>query len=552
MNKKRNTKRFSLFVLLFFAIWAVSLLIDYRSSTTNSNQNIDNTPTLTANLTSTLTSTLPSQMATGTAITTNSTINSKDTIKKNSYYGKLQVKGTQLCDKKGNPVQLKGLSTHGLGWFPEYVTKKTFKTFRDDWNMNVIRLAMYTEEYNGYCSSNSTQKKNLKKIVNVGIKAAIELDMYVIVDWHILSDGNPLTHVDEAKAFFKEISAKYKNDPHIIYEICNEPNGGTSWSDIKKYAKKVIPVIRKNAPDAIIIVGTPTWSQDVDVASKSPITGYDNIMYALHFYAGTHKDDLRNKMTTAIKNKLPIFVSEYGISDASGNGGVYTKEANKWITFMDKNNVSYVAWNLSNKAESSSILTSSCKKVSGFTSKDLSASGKWLKSTLTKTTSTSTTSTTTSTDTKKDTSSTTSSTDTQKDTSTTTSSTDTKKDTTTSTTSTTTETTTKITADYKNVIESFQISDSLKPTIVLDSSWEDSDANYYLFRVSLKNTTSKALSTWSFKLNAKKKVELVDCWNCNVKGSKSKVLTVTPTDQNKKISSKSTLSDLGMIIKVAK
>lgn len=439
----------------------------------------------------------------------------------NSYYGQLQVKGSQLCDKKGNPVQLKGLSTHGIGWFPEYVNKKTFKTFKEDWNMNVIRLAMYTEENNGYCSSDNTQKKKLKALIHKGIKAAQDLDLYVIIDWHILSDGNPLTNIDEAKAFFKEISSKYKNDPHIIYEICNEPNGNTSWKDIKKYAKQIIPIIRKNAPDAIIIVGTPTWSQDVDVASESPITGYKNLMYALHFYANTHRDDLRNKMVTAIKNDLPVFVSEYGICDASGNGGVNIKEANKWVSLMDQYKVSYVAWNLSNKAESSAILKSSSSKTSSFTNKDLSESGKWLKSMLTGTTLTNSD--------KTNTSDTNNTSNTAKEPS---------KDTSVSTT------------NYKDIIESVQIDSSLKTTIVLDNHWEDSSAKYYLLRISIENTTSSPVNNWSFKLKTKKNTTLVDNWNSKVKISKKRTITITPAVYNQTINGNSSLTDIGIIIKV--
>lgn len=300
----------------------------------------------------------------------------------NQYYGPLHVNETTLFDQYDNPVQLKGLSTHGLGWYPEYVNTNLFQTIQEDWNMNVIRLAMYTEEYNGYCISDDAQKKNLKSIINYGIQIARDLDLYVIVDWHILSDNNPLTHVEEAMDFFDEISTQYKNDPHILYEICNEPNGNTTWEDIKSYANQVIPVIRKNAPESIIIVGTPTWSQDVDIASQSPIEGYENLMYTLHFYADTHRDDLRNKMVTAIEKGLPVFVSEYGICDASGNGPINIEEANRWVDLMNQYKISYVAWNLSNKDESSAILKNTCTRTFDFTDEDLSDSGQWLKSLL--------------------------------------------------------------------------------------------------------------------------------------------------------------------------
>ena len=301
--------------------------------------------------------------------------------KTTTYYdasaGRLHVKGTKLVDKKGHEVQLRGVSTHGLSWYPQYVNDKCFAQLHDKWGANVVRLAMYTEEYNGYCSGDAKNRSDLKKLIKKGVKLAKKHKMYVIVDWHILSDGNPNSHKKEAKAFFREMSREFKGYNNVIYEICNEPNNGTSWKEIKSYARSVISTIRKNDKKAVIVVGTPTWSQDVDQAAADPIKG-DNIMYALHFYAATHKTDLRNKMTAAINKGLPVFVTEYGICDASGNGVIDKKEADRWVQTMDEYGVSYIAWNLSNKQESSSIIKSSCPKVSGFKKSELSDEGRWL------------------------------------------------------------------------------------------------------------------------------------------------------------------------------
>lgn len=297
------------------------------------------------------------------------------------YYGALQVIGTQLCDGNGNAVQLRGISTHGLAWFPDYVNAELFRELHDEWKANVVRLAMYTAEYGGYCSGGD--QKKLKQLIADGVQYATDNDMYVIIDWHILSDGDPNTHKEDAKAFFGEMSETYSGYDNVLYEICNEPNGGTSWSSIKSYAEEIIPVIRANDEDAVILVGTPNWSQYVDQAAADPITAYSNIMYTLHFYAATHTDGLRSTMAAAIDAGLPVFVSEYGICDASGNGAIDEKQANAWMELMDRYGVSYVAWNLSNKSETSAVFKNSCNKLSGFTQEDLSSSGWWLYDMLT-------------------------------------------------------------------------------------------------------------------------------------------------------------------------
>ncbi len=293
----------------------------------------------------------------------------------------LHLEGTQLCDENNNPVQLRGVSTHGIGWFPQYVNEEFFKELKEDWNANVVRLAMYTHENSGYCTDGN--KTSLKQLVKDGVKYATDNGLYVIIDWHVLQEQNPHTYKSEAKVFFEEMSKEYKDYTNVIYEICNEPNGGVSWSDVKSYAEEVIEVIRKEDEDAIIIVGTPNWCQYVDQAANNPITDYENIMYALHFYAATHTDNLRTQMKNAVNNGLPIFVSEYGICDASGNGGIDYNQSDAWVKAMDDLGISYVAWNVSNKSETSAMISSGCNKVSGFGKDDLSACGKWVYEMLT-------------------------------------------------------------------------------------------------------------------------------------------------------------------------
>lgn len=292
-------------------------------------------------------------------------------------YGALSVKGSQLVDKNGGAVQLRGVSTHGLSWYPQYATEESFRYMRDEWNINVVRLAMYTAEENGYCVGDDNNRQVLKNVISEGVNAATNLGLYVIIDWHILSDSNPLQNKEQAIAFFDEMSSRYQGYDNVIYEICNEPNVDSTWQDVKTYANEVIPVIRKNDQDAIILVGTTTWSQDVDLAQADPLTGYENIMYVCHFYAATHKDDLRQRVRQAAESGLPMFVSEFGICDASGNGGIDTAEADKWIDLLNEKHISFVAWNLSNKDESSAFFKVNCDKTSGYTEEDLSDSAKW-------------------------------------------------------------------------------------------------------------------------------------------------------------------------------
>lgn len=289
--------------------------------------------------------------------------------------GELCVSGTHIVDSDGNIVKLRGVSTHGINWYPEYVNQAAFHTLKTEWNVNTIRVAMYTDQTDGYCSLPDNKKADMRNLMDNAVSMATSEGMYVIIDWHMLQDGDPNTHVDQAKEFFLYLAEKYQNSTNVIYEICNEPNGNTSWDAVKNYASQIIPIIRAKT-DAIIIVGTPNWSQYVDEAADDPLP-YDNVVYALHFYAATHTKDLQDRLDYAVNKGLPVFVSEFGICDAAGSGRVNAASADTWMQILDKYGIGSCIWNLSNKNETSALLLPSCGKTSDWTYDELSEEGQW-------------------------------------------------------------------------------------------------------------------------------------------------------------------------------
>lgn len=289
-------------------------------------------------------------------------------------HGKLHVSGAYLYDEHDQKYQLYGMSTHGINFgsdFSRYVNKDAFQTLRDDWNTNCIRLVLYPKDYNGYC--NGGDKAALKKLICDGIEYATKLGMYVLVDWHV-HEYNPQDTQKEAIAFLGEISAQYASYGNVLYEICNEPTGAPWSSAIKPYAQTVIPAIRKNAPNAVIIVGTNTWSQDLDEAWANKLN-LDNVMYTFHFYAGSHSN-LKSRVENVIKSGMPVFITEFGTCDASGNGGFNMNESNSWFALIKKYNISHMNWSLCNKGETASAISTGCSKTSGWAESDLTESGK--------------------------------------------------------------------------------------------------------------------------------------------------------------------------------
>lgn len=280
-------------------------------------------------------------------------------------HGQLKVKGTFILDQHNDTIVLRGMSYGWHNWWPRFYNKKSVKWLHEDWGCHVVRAAMGVGVENGYTEKPEWSVKTVSKVIDGAIREGI----YVIIDWH-----SHETYLDEAKRFFSEMAKKYGENPHVIYEIFNEPVE-QSWPEIKNYSTEVIKAIRQYDPDNIILVGSPHWNQDLHLVADNPITGYDNIMYTLHFYAATHKDELRNKGTYALDKNIPLFVSESAGMEANGDGDIDYEEWNKWINWMEANKISWILWSITDKDETCSVLKPSASSNGQWKKSDLKESG---------------------------------------------------------------------------------------------------------------------------------------------------------------------------------
>ncbi|MUV02410.1 cellulase family glycosylhydrolase [Flavobacterium rakeshii] len=283
-----------------------------------------------------------------------------------SKHGQLSVKGTKLTDEKGKHVILRGVSFGWHSFWPRFYNQETVKWLKDDWKVNVVRAAMGIEVGNDTYIQNP--QFATEKIMAV-VEGAIANDIYVIIDWHSHN-----INLEEAKLFFEQVSKKYGNYPNVIYEVFNEPDD-ESWADVKSYSEQIIKVIRKNDPDNIILVGCPHWDQDINLPATDPIKGFDNLMYTVHFYAATHKQELRDRTDKAIESGLPVFISESAGMEASGDGPINYDEWQQWIDWMEERGLSWITWSISDKDETCSMLQKSASSTGEWKEKDLKESG---------------------------------------------------------------------------------------------------------------------------------------------------------------------------------
>uniref|UniRef100_A0A183C5X7 Cellulase domain-containing protein n=1 Tax=Globodera pallida TaxID=36090 RepID=A0A183C5X7_GLOPA len=250
-------------------------------------------------------------------------------------HGKLSVKGNHLVNEGGNVVQLRGMS---LFWSQWEAGAKFF---------------------------NEQTVKCLK---------------YVLIDWHYTDST---AYQDKAVEFFSRISKLCAGKCNCLYETWNEPKD-IDWSaQLKPYHETVINAIRQNDPEGVAIVATPNWDQDVQAAADDPINDQTNVMYTLHFYAGTHKQELRDKALQAINKGLPLFVTEYGTTPATGDGMSDLGETLQWYEFLDNNRISYINWAVDDKSEQSAALQPNSVPADVCSDAKLSTSGEFVKRDLT-------------------------------------------------------------------------------------------------------------------------------------------------------------------------
>ena len=297
----------------------------------------------------------------------------------------LKVVGTQLT-ADGQPVAFRGIS---FGWhniWPRFYNKSAVRQLHEDTGCQIFRAAIGADSHamldnpgihDGYMGEPEWALEHLYEVVD----GAIECGAYVIVDWH-----SHVLHLDAAKEFFAAVATRYKGVPNVIYELFNEPVcfsfeewranpyedlGNPEammayWQELKRYAGELIKVITDIDPsEPLILMGCPSWDQRVDLPAASPIEGYGNLMYTMHFYAATHKH-LRDASDAALAAGIPIFVSECAACEASGDGPMDLEEWQKYVDWADANGITMLTWSISDKVETCSMFT-----------KEASSEGPW-------------------------------------------------------------------------------------------------------------------------------------------------------------------------------
>ena len=280
-----------------------------------------------------------------------------------STYGELKAKGGKLVGScpaySDKTVQVKGMS---LFWSSAadsalvYYSSQAMGLMVKDMGIEVLRFALGVadEKFDSHGRSYTTGGKNDQKaMVTKMVRAAVENDIYIILDWHIESSSG---YTNEAKEFFAWAAEEFGQTDNVIFEIWNEPTG--DMGTVKSHADAVIPVIRQHS-DNLILVGSPGWSSQPDACANAGISD-NNYGCTLHFYAATHQvgGGYDGAASTAMGKGVPVFATEWGTVSADGNGSPNQSASEAWVNWMNQNGVSWANWSASAINEQSAAFTS--------------------------------------------------------------------------------------------------------------------------------------------------------------------------------------------------
>jgi len=292
-------------------------------------------------------------------------------------HGALRIEGNQMVNKDGIPPQLRGISLSWSLWAgKKYYNADAIDWLTKDFKITVLRASMGVQPEGGYLKNRDEQLKLMTTVID----RAINNGIYVLIDWH---DHNADQHLEESKAFFSIMAKKYTGIPNVIYEIFNEP-AQQNWDVIKAYSIEVIKTIRQYDAKNVIVVGSPRWDQDVDIAAADPIKGFNNLVYSFHFYASdpNHQEKLRAKAELAMTRGIALFATEWGVGESNGNGEFNREKTAVWMNWMEKNKLSWVNWNVTDKKETTALLMPGASKSGGWKDENLTDAGKYIREQL--------------------------------------------------------------------------------------------------------------------------------------------------------------------------
>jgi endoglucanase len=261
----------------------------------------------------------------------------------------LHTKRNLIQDINGKTIILRGVSTADPGSLMFHKRGRPYDLFEiikmavNEWHANVIRLPVHPDGIDDVPGFEGDVEKYFKAYIVPAADMAAELGVYVIIDLHIFDDYTTLEKDKLIRKFWGVVAPYYKDAPHVLFELFNEPVKPDDWDTWKKHSQPWVDYIRKLAPDNLLLAGGPRWCQNMAAAAKNPLTG-NNIVYSAHCYPA-HLPEFE-KNWGPLLGKYPVIFTEWGY-EKTGNypwEGTTTGFGIPFKKLMEAHGCSWCAW----------------------------------------------------------------------------------------------------------------------------------------------------------------------------------------------------------------
>ncbi|HYW96756.1 MAG TPA: cellulase family glycosylhydrolase, partial [Bacteroidales bacterium] len=236
----------------------------------------------------------------------------------------VRVDGNRFVTASGDPVIFHGVNISDPDKL-EDAGKWTIDHFSKakEWGANIIRVPVHPQAWR------KRGKEGYLKLLDQAVDWANELDLYLILDWHSIGNLKEakyqnkmyITDMAETEDFWNTVSKRYAGEPSVaMYELYNEPTvsgvqfGDLTWAEWKKMNEEMIDIVRKNDPEAVVLVAGFNWAYDLTPVKTDPVNR-PGIAYVSHPYPEKRSQPWEDKWEADwgfVADTYPVILTEIG------------------------------------------------------------------------------------------------------------------------------------------------------------------------------------------------------------------------------------------------
>lgn len=227
---------------------------------------------------------------------------------------RLGTEGNRFVTSDGKIAHLRGVSLCSLEWHNPLQQIEQVTSSPEKWAVNILRLPVQVKEWD-----RAGAQAYLQTYLDPAVKMCRDKGIYCIIDWHEIAAWDDDKTQKKLEDFWKHVAPRYAAEKNIAYEIFNEPTEPKektkeNWMTWRAKAQMWVDTIRRDAPQTLLLVGSPHWSQMPAFAVDAPFAGR-NIGYVFHLYPNYDVKEWDGLFGDAADH-IPLILTEWGWSSS--------------------------------------------------------------------------------------------------------------------------------------------------------------------------------------------------------------------------------------------